>query len=141
MENKKFALFSILAIFSVVIISGCVQDATGINSFEDCVNAGNPVMEIYPRQCRTADGRTFTEEDICVTSTGVSMSLFEAKGVAQASDCMLNGTLKDTGVCNSGTGTWWIDMDIEKAGCNPACVVDIEARTAEINWRCTGLIQ
>lgn len=23
-----------------------------INNFEDCVNAGNPVMESYPRQCR-----------------------------------------------------------------------------------------
>jgi hypothetical protein len=32
-----------------------------INSFEDCVNAGNPVMESYPRQCRAGD-RTFTEE-------------------------------------------------------------------------------
>ena len=33
-----------------------------INSFEDCVTAGNPVMESYPRQCRTVDGQTFVEE-------------------------------------------------------------------------------
>ena len=33
-----------------------------INSFEDCVSAGNPVMESYPRQCRTVDGQTFVEE-------------------------------------------------------------------------------
>jgi glucose/arabinose dehydrogenase len=33
-----------------------------INSFEGCVTAGNPVMESYPRQCRTADGQTFVEE-------------------------------------------------------------------------------
>lgn len=32
-----------------------------INSFEDCVNAGYPVMESYPRQCRSADGRVFIE--------------------------------------------------------------------------------
>lgn len=32
-----------------------------INSFEECVDAGNPVMESYPRQCR-AGGRTFVEE-------------------------------------------------------------------------------
>lgn len=33
-----------------------------IRSFEDCVAAGNPVMESSPRQCRTADGRTYAEE-------------------------------------------------------------------------------
>ena len=33
-----------------------------ITSFEECVEAGYPVMESYPRQCRTPDGRTFTEE-------------------------------------------------------------------------------
>lgn len=32
-----------------------------IDSFEDCVDAGNPVMESYPRQCRTSDGKHFVE--------------------------------------------------------------------------------
>ncbi len=32
-----------------------------ITSFQDCVNARNPVMESYPRQCN-ADGKNFTEE-------------------------------------------------------------------------------
>lgn len=31
-------------------------------SFEDCVNAGYPIMESYPRQCKTPDGRTYAEE-------------------------------------------------------------------------------
>ena len=31
-------------------------------SFEDCVKAGYPVMESYPRQCKTPDGRTYAEE-------------------------------------------------------------------------------
>ncbi len=31
-----------------------------VTSFEQCVAAGNPVMESYPRQCM-ANGRTFTE--------------------------------------------------------------------------------
>jgi hypothetical protein len=34
----------------------------GINSFEECMADGNPVMESYPRQCRTKDGRIFVEE-------------------------------------------------------------------------------
>ncbi len=33
-----------------------------IRSFEDCVDAGFAVMESYPRQCRTSDGRLFAEE-------------------------------------------------------------------------------
>ncbi len=31
-------------------------------SFENCVQAGYPVMESYPRQCKTPDGRTYAEE-------------------------------------------------------------------------------
>lgn len=31
-----------------------------IKNFDDCVAAGNPVMESYPRQC-SANGQTFTE--------------------------------------------------------------------------------
>ena len=33
-----------------------------IDSFEQCVSAGNPVMESYPRQCRTVDGKHFVEK-------------------------------------------------------------------------------
>jgi len=33
-----------------------------INSFEECVAAGYPVLESYPRQCKTPDEKTFTED-------------------------------------------------------------------------------
>ncbi|MFB5631404.1 MAG: MBL fold metallo-hydrolase [Nitrosopumilaceae archaeon] len=36
--------------------------APSITNFEECVAAGNPVMESYPRQCRSADGKLFVEE-------------------------------------------------------------------------------
>ncbi|MDD3399734.1 MAG: Gmad2 immunoglobulin-like domain-containing protein [Candidatus Pacebacteria bacterium] len=36
-----------------------VQD---INNFEECAEAGYPVMESYPRQCRVPEGETFTED-------------------------------------------------------------------------------
>ncbi len=36
-------------------------DTSSIHSFEECVAAGNPVMESYPRQCRTNDGKHFVE--------------------------------------------------------------------------------
>jgi FKBP-type peptidyl-prolyl cis-trans isomerase len=35
------------------------QAVAKISSFEECKNAGYPVMESYPEQCRTPDGRNF----------------------------------------------------------------------------------
>ncbi len=32
-----------------------------INNFDDCAYAGYPILESYPRQCKTPDNRTFTE--------------------------------------------------------------------------------
>jgi uncharacterized protein YceK len=54
---KAFLLFAV-----TLIISGCASvKLPQITNFEECVAAGNPVMESYPRQCR-ADGQTFVEE-------------------------------------------------------------------------------
>ena len=30
-----------------------------VTNYDECVAAGYPVMESYPMQCRTPDGRTF----------------------------------------------------------------------------------
>ncbi len=32
-----------------------------ISNFDDCAKAGNPIMQTYPAQCQTKDGRTFTQ--------------------------------------------------------------------------------
>ena len=32
------------------------------SSFDECVKAGFPVMESYPRQCKTPDNKTFVED-------------------------------------------------------------------------------
>lgn len=74
------------------------------------------------------------------TATGSSMSYNDAIEIAENSDCVNEGKLKTTHMCNENTGTWWIDLDIDKEGCAPACVVDVNDKSAEINWRCTGLI-
>lgn len=33
-----------------------------VRSFEDCVKAGYPVAESYPRRCYAPDGKSFVEE-------------------------------------------------------------------------------
>ena len=35
---------------------------SSIDNFDECMAAGNPVMESYPRQCRTAEGELFVEK-------------------------------------------------------------------------------
>jgi len=80
-----------------------------------------------------------SEEEYCTKiDTNESMSLTEAKQIAINSEC--GNRLKETYMCNEYTGTWWIDLEIVKEGCNPACVVNIVTKQAEINWRCTGLL-
>ena len=45
------------------------QQLLSIANFEQCAEAGYPVMESYPRQCRTPDGRNFTEDISDVSDT------------------------------------------------------------------------
>jgi hypothetical protein len=82
------------------------------------------------------------DNQFCISeSSANAMDLKEALSIASASECTVDGTLTDRHFCNNNTGTWWIDLNIDKLGCSPACVVNIDNKTAEINWRCTGLLQ
>ena len=78
---------------------------------------------------------------VCISQDGVRMNYEEAKKIAE--EGCKEGILKEEHSCNDYGGTWWIDFapDEPKEGCNPACVVDVDTKTAEINWRCTGLIK
>lgn len=81
-----------------------------------------------------------TEQYCAKSNTRERLSLSEAKQIALTSACANEGKLQKTYSCNETTGTWWIDLDIQKPGCSPACVINVVDRQAEINWRCTGLI-
>lgn len=61
---KRKLLIGIVIIAALVLIGGLfqTQDYTEVSSFEECVEAGNPVMESYPRQCRSAGGVLFVED-------------------------------------------------------------------------------
>jgi Immunoglobulin-like domain of bacterial spore germination len=64
--NKK-----IIVIVLIIVVLGLglwywssrtPQEVKNVMSFQNCVDAGYPVMESYPRQCKTPDGRTYAEE-------------------------------------------------------------------------------
>ena len=81
--------------------------------------------------------------EFCLTEDGnVKMSISEAKEIAMNSECGGNGSLKDEYYCNTGTSAWWIELEpnVEEKGCNPSCIINVNIKNAEINWRCTGLL-
>lgn len=102
--------------------------------------AGGLIFSGLKPEEKEPDQENYQEEDCVKEETGEKMGLNEAKEIAENSECVQEGSLKDEYFCNESTGTWWIDLDVQKEGCNPACVVNVVTKKAEINWRCTGLI-
>jgi hypothetical protein len=92
------------------------------------------------------DGTVWTDDPDecgCIGPPRCAKKLSEpdAKTIAESSSCMNEGGLKiGSAMYNENTLTWWFDMDVVKEGCAPACVVSEKTASAEINWRCTGLI-
>ncbi len=72
----------------------------------------------------------------------ITMTEAQAKVIAE-NTCIKGGESLAPGYYNEGTKTWWFDANLNstREGCNPACVVSEDTKTAEINWRCTGLIK
>jgi len=70
MDTNKIStiIFTALMMGAILVTTGCYEPAPvpvtqtpeQIRSFDDCVSAGYPVMESYPRQCRAGE-HTFTE--------------------------------------------------------------------------------
>jgi len=71
-----------------------------------------------------------------------TLSESEAKGIAEKT-CIKGGETLAPGFYNETSKTWWFDANLNatREECNPACVVNEENKTTEINWRCTGLLQ
>ena len=138
-----FMLIAGVALFFFYAYKSDVQKNSSPSNFDECADAGYPIMETYPRQCKMPDGAIFIEGDqICVSPAGKAMSAFDAMRIAIKGECgnRLMDPYLEHSFCNENTGTWWIDLDLEKEGCSPACVVNIDTEESEINWRCTGLI-
>ncbi|HCC22135.1 hypothetical protein A2480_00820 [Candidatus Uhrbacteria bacterium RIFOXYC2_FULL_47_19] len=107
-------------------VHGCIGSA----GYSWC-EAKNKCLRPWEEKCETADapsGNVFTEA--------------EAKTIAEKS-CIKGGEALGPGTYNENFKTWWFDANLNatRPGCNPACVVSEETKTAEINWRCTGLKQ
>ncbi|MFA6255202.1 MAG: hypothetical protein WC675_04220 [Patescibacteria group bacterium] len=68
MKNKNILVILLVLILIAIVVIGYFVFTNlsvpqkNIQNFTDCEAAGYPVMESYPRQCRTPDGRNFVEQ-------------------------------------------------------------------------------
>ncbi|MBU0767180.1 Gmad2 immunoglobulin-like domain-containing protein [Patescibacteria group bacterium] len=50
-------------LITTLLLAACTPtEQVTIENFDDCAAAGNPIMESYPQQCRTEDGRLFVQD-------------------------------------------------------------------------------
>lgn len=68
-ENQKtlYAVLVIIGFFVIIFLlvrygRNYEKPLSYAKNFEECVAEGNPVMESYPRQCKSKDGTLFVEE-------------------------------------------------------------------------------
>ncbi len=90
-----------------------------ILSFEDCAAAGYPLMESYPRKCRTADGRTYAEE-IPEKATYVNAT---ADQIVVETPFPGAVTGKEFTVTGRARGTWYFEASF------PIALVNAEGKT------------
>ncbi len=71
MNTKNIILFLSVGVLIITILyffifkentNKPIINNGNITNFAECVTAGYPVMESYPRQCNTPDGKHFTED-------------------------------------------------------------------------------
>lgn len=56
------SIVALLVIGGFVVLRGLMSKEVTVNSFEECVAAGNPVRESYPEVCATKDGQSFPNQ-------------------------------------------------------------------------------
>ena len=66
-REKKKMLILFLALWVLLLLGGWVyfnkikNKQWKVANFQECIDAWNPAMESYPRQCMSKDGNSFTE--------------------------------------------------------------------------------
>lgn len=66
--KKKYTLLWVIALILIIILAFVLKITknptivTSVFDFNQCVWAGYPIMESYPAQCKTPDGKSFTQD-------------------------------------------------------------------------------
>jgi hypothetical protein len=112
------------------------ENGEAISSFEECAAAGNPVMESYPRQCRTQDGRLFVEELEESPERGASeeietrvgtLTLSYENGIARLSGTLERGTPCVQWKIHTATTPTRVEFNIIDTGSDEVCIQVVAA--------------
>lgn len=55
-------ILAFLAWFGFNFLKDRIFSVSSVDNFEECIASGNEILEKYPRECKTSDGKTFTED-------------------------------------------------------------------------------
>lgn len=102
----------------ILIIAGAVVfwsykggrgSGAGVTNFDECAARGYPVLESYPRQCKTPDGRTFTE-DIGSSTTLTTGNELEKADVIRVAKPRPNESVKSPLIIEGeARGPWFFE--------------------------------
>lgn len=139
-KNTLYTTLTVLIIASLLWFgfSRFAKEQKEILSFEDCLTAGYPIMESYPRQCKTPDGRTFAEEITeTISYTNASSDLIKV-------ELPFPGAVvgKDFSVIGEARGYWFFEasfpIEVRDENGNILFTAVAQAqpdpKTGEINW-------
>lgn len=109
MKRAPLIVIIVLAVL-VVGLGSCLlvrlftPSAPTVTSYAECVAAGYPILETYPEQCRTPDGRTFVNPDATpigptgefTSEGGTTITLDEWSDAPVASPLTITGEVPGT---------------------------------------------
>jgi hypothetical protein len=122
-----------------------------IATFEDCISAGYPALESYPRQCNTPDGRNFTEvlenaatttPETTPTPTLVSTSTSEVSSQIKNISVKVGQSIKSPLIVNGDArGSWYFEatFPIQLRDSNGKILVESYG-TAQGEWMTTDFV-
>jgi hypothetical protein len=120
MKSQSYLFGIVVVLFALAAIGGTTYLAITspktanilVDSFETCVGAGYPVMESYPEQCKTPDGKTYVraipeqtlpEKEV---GTNASTTLLLPTLTTPLSNSQITSPLKVSG---SAVGNWYFE--------------------------------
>lgn len=114
------------------------EEPISVLSFEDCLAAGYPVMESYPRQCKTPDGRTYAEELPAPEPTYVNASADMIR-VENPTPGAVTG--KSFTVSGEARGNWYFEASfpVEVRGEDGTVLATVAAQ-ADGDWMTTEFV-
>ncbi len=144
---NKFKQYLIPAvIIAIIALVGCViytnenkKSSTdplavqNISTYQECIDAGNPILESYPTQCKTPDGKSFTQE---IGTEAVSSDKIRSQNPQP--NQTISSPLEITG---EAVGNWFFEASF------PAVLIDANGLelatipvTAQGEWMTTNFV-